>query len=306
MNIKKQAKRILLNLLSKRMYRLITNGATLVPAYYKSHIEEAERLRDCILESSPEKSILLARKYGHILDKGLQNPHVEAGHSRECYENARNLISELKNTRYANDPTTAWVEEKLNEYEYLQAHGTLPELERSPSYHPNVRFEDLAMLIKGRRTNRRFKQQPVDPNMAAELIDLMNWAPSSCNKQPIKVFYTLNSNDVHECMLCCAGATGFSDYVPSFFAMTADVRGYEWPSEMMLPYIDVALGTQNFFLAATSLGLSGSILSWAQKTGQQEAKLRELLNIPSPYQIIMCGVLGYSEFDSPIPTRKLL
>ena len=38
---------------------------------------------------------------------------------------------------------------------------------------------------------------------------------------------------------------------------------------MYLPFVDVSLGAQNIFLAAETFGLSGTILSWAQKNIQE-------------------------------------
>lgn len=126
----------------------------------------------------------------------------------------------------------------------------------------------------------------------------------TCNKQPIQLFVTNDPIWAKECLMCCKGGTGFSDFVPTFWAFTANCRGYVWPSEMYLPFVDVSLGAQNIFLAAETFGLSGTILSWAQKNIQENLQLRKLLSIPDDCIIVFCAVIGYPLYRYQIPTRK--
>ena len=58
-------------LLPRKLYKLIANGAIIVPAYYKDIIADAETNFDLSLEDTDDKAILLMRKYAHIIDKGL-------------------------------------------------------------------------------------------------------------------------------------------------------------------------------------------------------------------------------------------
>ena len=127
---------------------------------------------------------------------------------------------------------------------------------------------------------------------------------NSCNKQPIRLFVANKPDLAKECLTCCKGGTGFSDYIPSFWVFAANVRGYVWPSEIYLPAIDTSLGAQNVFLAAHTLGISGTILSWEQKDAAEESKLRALLNIPQDYTIVFCAVMGYPEYGYVTPERK--
>ena len=89
-----------------------------------------------------------------------------------------------------------------------------------------------------------------------------------------------------------------------FWVFTANIRGYVWPSEIFLPSVDTCLGVQNIMLGATTLGLSATILSWAQKDKNEERKIRELLHIPVHHQIIICAVMGYADIVNQTPERK--
>ena len=134
--------------------------------------------------------------------------------------------------------------------------------------------------------------------------DIANWAANSCNKQPIRIFVANEQDLAKKCLSCCIGGTGFGENIPSFWCFTANVRGYVWPTEMYLPSVDTSLGAQNVFLAAQTMGITGTILSWGQHTKEDDIKLRKLLDIPEDYAIIFCAVMGYAEYGYLAPIRK--
>lgn len=300
--IKKNCANFLRHILPTKLYRLIANGAIVVPKYYKSILEEAEKNFGYTLEDTDDRTLLLMRKYAHILDKGLHRQDLQPGHSKTYYDLLLKSVNRLKNSQYSNDPTLLWAESKLRIYEEVQTGKSTPLKGTEPKL--NITFEDFQEIFKSRRSNRNFKTEVVPSYIIDKLKDAANWASSSCNKQPIEIYTTNNPGTAAECLRCCKGGTGFSEFIPSFWVFTANVRGYIWPSEMFLPYIDVSLGAQNVFLGATTFGLSGTILSWAQKSYEEEESLKKLLKIPDHHQIIFCAVIGYAKTCFQTPTRK--
>ncbi len=303
MSIKTSIGKIIKGLVPYRIYKLIANGAILVPSYYKTIIEDAEQNFDLSLEDSDEKALLLMRKYGHILDKGLHRKDATPGHSKDCYLLLQKEVKRLKDTKYSEDPTVIWAEEKLKVYESLQeGNGFEPLCGKKTSVE--ITFNQFQELAKARRSNRDFSFKEVSIDDILKLKNLANWASSSCNKQPIEMYVTNNPELAAQCLKCCKGGTGFSANIPSFWVFTADILGYVWPSEIYLPVVDTCLGVQNVMLGATTLGLSATILSWAQKSKEEEHELRRLLNIPNHNQIIICAVMGYANTEFKTPARK--
>lgn len=287
-----------------RWYKLLANGFIVVPKYYKDAIRELEQCFDLSLEDHINKDLMLIRKYGHIIDKGLHREDVAPGHSKAFYNELKILIKKIQRTEYADDPTVLWATEKLAKYESLQIapEQFTPLRKESPVSH--ISFEQIEQLIKERRSNRCFTDKPVTDDVVHKLKDVANWAANSCNKQPIRIFVANEQNLAKTCLECCAGGTGFGNIIPSFWCFTANVRGYVWPSEMYLPHIDTSLGAQNVFLAAQTLGITGTILTWGQHTEQDDKDLRRLLNIPNDYAIVFCAVMGYAEYGYLTPVRK--
>lgn len=295
---------ILKRIVPMRIYKLIANGAIIVPSYYKSVIEETERYFDLSLEDSDEKAFLLMRKYAHILDKGLHRKDATPGHSKGCYLALKSLLAKLNTTDYYNDPSFHWAEDKIAKYEKLQDNPTIFTPYRGTVYNSTIGFDELFELMRQRRSNRCFTEENVTDEDINKLKDVANWAASSCNKQPIRLFVTNDQELAKKCLECCAGGTGFGTNIPSFWVFTANIRGYVYPDEMFLPSIDTSLGAQNVFLAAQTMGLTGTILTWGQHTTTDDLTLRKLLNIPNDYSIIFCAVLGHAEFSYDTPVRK--
>ena len=105
-------------------------------------------------------------------------------------------------------------------------------------------------------------------------------------------------------MTHCIGGTGFSDYVPSFFCFGADIRSYQLPDEIFTVQIDTALAAQNCALAASSLGISMTMLNWASHSQHADAFIRNRLGIPGYVFIVLNAVAGYDgELRGKCPNR---
>ncbi|MBU4565436.1 MAG: nitroreductase family protein [Desulfarculus sp.] len=55
-----------------------------------------------------------------------------------------------------------------------------------PLEAPGLGPEQLAQLLKGRRSIRRYKEQPLEQSTIARLLDMARYAPSGHNVQPVK------------------------------------------------------------------------------------------------------------------------
>jgi nitroreductase len=298
-------KHLIIRILGRRRIEFLRSKPFFVNGKYRYIITDLEKYSDIIRKSygsDPSLSLLLVRKFGHILDKGLNRIDVEKGHGKAVAEDlSRNIAIAEKD--FSNDRTLKWAQEKLIRYNGLQFTGKL-ELPTEKETKINIHYSDLFQLIRHRRSNRSFDEKTIGSDIIEKLTETVNWAPSSCNKQPILIFATTNPIIAKKCLECCKGGTGFNDFIPSFVVLTADMRGYYLPEEAYLPYIDVALGAQNFFLAAETLSLSTCSLSWALKDQNDEMRLRKLLSIPDYAQIILNFALGFPSKVSEAPARK--
>lgn len=284
--------------------QFINSSPFLVDGRLKDHIFDLNyyvKMNDRSSQND-ERNKQLIRKYAHMIDKGLHNENVEAGHSKDVF---KKLVNLLNKTNYAQDPSMEWAKDKIEIYKTLQSKGKITPLGEGV-IKPQLEFSDIFNLIKSRRTNRVFLPKKVSEKVLIKLLEVVNYSSSSCNKQPIKLYVTNNPETALRCLKNCKGGTNYGHYIPVFISFCADMSAYILPNEMYLPSIDVSLGAQNIFLSAKSLGLSGSILSWAQKDRLEEKNIRKMLKIAKSDQIIFNAVLGYESKTYITPKRKPL
>jgi len=243
------------------------------------------------------------RQYAHIIDKGLQRPDFSKGRGIRAYDLAGEALSHIKSREALGDPCVKWASTKVNQYEQLQSEGHFsPPEEHVPTC---CAFEDLRDAIMTRRSIRNYLDAPVEADVIEAITDVLDWAPTSCHRQPGRVYATNKQDIVRQCVRLHAGAACFTDMdAPLFMVFCADMRLYSMPAELVMPYIDVALGVQNCLLVAHTLGLSLTPLTWGNRESWQECELRKLLDIPRHFQVVVSAVGGYPDRGVPVPTRK--
>lgn len=299
-------KKIIFKIISKKRIEFLRSNPFFTNGKFRDIIVDIQKyinINDKSIGNEPETSVLLSRKFAHIIDKGLHRPDVQAGHSKSIELALNENLNCINSNNYLKDESIIWAEEKHKLYLNLQESKSIAELAENPE-NPEINFDSFLKFIKNRRSNRQFSSDLVSDEILLKLAETINWAASSCNKQPNKIFITNNPNLASECLKQCKGGTGFSREIPCFVSFCVDMRGYYLPHEMYLPHIDASLGAQNFYLALQTFNLSGTSLSWALKDDKEERKLRELLNIPDYYQIIFNSVIGYASKNYITPSRK--
>ena len=291
--------------LPPRWIRTLRNPA-LLHSYYRDIAGDIEPILD--LQRSPEWMdddywAAMLRKYAHIIDKGLWACSFEKGHGQNYRDAAVEAYENIRSESVRNDPSVQWAVQKIEQYDQAQISGIACHGSISQEF-PASTYDDLAATISSRRSNRSFLTKPVDDQTLRKITAVAPWAPSSCNKQAIKIFVTNNSELAKECLATCKGGTCFSDYIPCFISFCADLRSYSMPEEAWLPQIDIGLAAQNSCLAAHTLGLSLCLLTWCQHTAQEEDELRRLLGLPRHHRIVLNGVVGFPASSVDTPVRK--
>ncbi|WP_077285851.1 nitroreductase family protein [Cognaticolwellia aestuarii] len=242
------------------------------------------------------------RKYGHMVDKGLQTFEREPGHSIVIALRLHELINLNKN----NCESVAWAKEILSLHRDLQE-GSLDS--NSYSEFPLINSkaigsEQLLTFLKERRTLRHFHH-----SMAPSIEDIYKilettvWAPSSCNRQTIVNFFTMNDALVAECTKQNKGATAISGK-HAFISVCYDTRSYHLPQESLTGMIDATLGFQNALLMVHSLGLGACVLNWSHSDVQENLRLRSLLDIPEYCEIAFNVIVGIPNGGAPTPGKK--
>lgn len=163
---------------------------------------------------------------------------------------------------------------------------------------------DIFQVFRDRRSIRRYKDTPVEPDKIRQVLDAARLAPSWKNLQCWR-FLVINDRVQQEALLAAfpednPGAKAIAT-APVVIVACAD------PSESGLEngieyYIaDTAIAFEHLCLAAHALGLGTCWMGWFD-----EATIKAALGIPDTIRVVGITPLGYPDQEPKARPRKAL
>jgi nitroreductase len=166
---------------------------------------------------------------------------------------------------------------------------------------------DMFDAIKGRRSVRKYKPDPISDQVISELIDAARWAPSWANLQCAR-YVVVKDKAVREKLLesmtpknPARDAVANAPVTVAFIGKI-DASGYKGgqPFDDKGWYMfDVGMAMQNFCLAAHAKGLGTVVVGAFDYKAAGKA-----LNVPEGYQVVAFTPLGYPDGEAKAPARK--
>jgi nitroreductase len=153
---------------------------------------------------------------------------------------------------------------------------------------------DVLEAIKGRRSIRKYTQEPVSGEQVAQILEAGRWAPSRGNSQAWKFIVLQNVQGLKD--LAEAIPTGkFLAQAPLGIAVAIDPKGSKHPEQ------EGAAAVQNMLLAAHALGLGAC---WISVHGTEcEERVRQLLQVPDEELLLSVVSIGHPA-ETPEKGRK--
>jgi len=158
---------------------------------------------------------------------------------------------------------------------------------------------DLFETIYGRRSIRRYTDQPIERAVLEKLLDAARWAPSSGNRNPWRFVVVTSAVQKQLLLRFTPGAGGLP---AAIIVICIEPKESDVKEGARLIYMaDAAIASQNIALAAHALGLGTCmVVSFAA------VALRTLLNLPD--EVFPCILLtaGHpAESPEPPPRRPI-
>lgn len=169
---------------------------------------------------------------------------------------------------------------------------------------------DLTDVIKGRRSIRKYKSDPVPEEVLQIVLEAVRWAPSWANSQCCELIVVKDPKVKSDL------ATALSKTNPSLSSMTEaplvlvlcgikGISGYYkgQPTTEKGDWLmfDTGLAMQNLCLAAHSLGLGTVVVG-----NFNHQKVAEILGDPQNIEVVAITPLGYRATEGSTPKRKEL
>jgi nitroreductase len=167
---------------------------------------------------------------------------------------------------------------------------------------------ELTDAIKGRRSIRKYKPDPVPEEALQKVMEAMRWAPSWANTQCWEVIVVKDSKAKSELI------TAIPETNPSFSSImeaplllilcgkkgvSGFYKGQPKTAKGDWLMFDVGLAMENLCLAAHALGLGTVIIG-----NFNHQKAEEILGIPQSIEVVAVTPLGYPTSVGNAPKRK--
>lgn len=156
---------------------------------------------------------------------------------------------------------------------------------------------DIYELIKGRRSIRSYKQEPVEKEKLDRILDAARFAPSAANMQPLH-FVVVQNAEIKQQLKTTYNAEWF--YTAPIIICVCSIPEKSWKRSDGKNYadIDATIAMDHLILAASAEGL-GTCWIAAFKVPQ----LKTILKLPYGVEPVAMTPLGYPQ-TIPEPTYR--
>jgi nitroreductase len=167
---------------------------------------------------------------------------------------------------------------------------------------------ELMEVIRGRRSIRKYKPDPVPEEIFQKIMEAVRWAPSWANTQCWEVIVVKNPKIKSEL------STALTKTNPALSSMTEaplvivlcgkkGVSGFKKGEAVTVKgdwlMFDTGIAMQTFCLTAYSLGLGTVVVGMFD-----HKKAEEILGLPQNAEVVAMTPLGYPAAESVAPRRK--
>lgn len=321
------------------LFNMATNGRIPARIFYAAVSSRFDREQRAFLLGrrrylddlqSTRSSQSLLRRNVHRIEKGLCMEPRRPVFAREYVEETVNAYLARRQCAEHVDKELIWADSVLNRYfecveiddprvdRASRAFRELSRLERPAAeqdgYEPTMRpagtrpLVDLASfraLAKHRQSVRRFQSTSVPRDLLQEVIDTALLSPSACNRQPY-VFRVFDEPEwVQAVSRVPMGVAGYEEQIPTIIVVVGQMRNFFDERDRHLIYIDGALASMTFMLAAESAGLATCPINWPD-IESKERELSALIGLEPDERPVMLIAVGYPHPDAMVPasTKK--
>lgn len=247
---------------------------------------------------TPDKQYLLTtiKKNSHQVEKLIFFPENHLGEKKKNlnYFVLKNSLAEWSKRGYEETEPIKWARKVLEDYENY-----------FPEMCPNCRIiveaknntqitpKALLSLLKSRKSRRFYSNKLLNENQKNLLVESANLAPTSCNRQTLRIIFIENPDLKKYVAEKVPGGKIFFNNAPTIMLVIVDKRDYRYPDGIFTPFQDSAAAIQNILIMAETMNLAccwGSLTSFGDLI--DDSDFRRKFNIPEYFLITGSIAIG--------------
>ena len=179
-----------------------------------------------------------------------------------------------------------------------------------------VNVADMEALLKNRRSVRVYKNKPVEREHMEHLLDMLSWAPTAKNLQPVHWLLVDDKEKIQELARMTIQWFKIAGVFPE--AIEAWKAGQDMilrsapmlaiahaANDALRPEVDCTIAATSLELAATSYGIGGFWTGYLMRASNHYEPISEYLNLPEKHAVYAALALGYPKLKyHRIPRRQ--
>jgi nitroreductase len=212
-------------------------------------------------------------------------------------------ISFHSNLNFALNPEIIHIIEKTASN--MGCFGCLKQLHYTREGFTKANSAPFDEFSQSRHSVRNYSQEKIPLEELISAVTIAQNAPSSCNRQPVRVYIITNVDLIKEILKLQGGTRGFGDLATALFVVTSNVSLFQDLMERWQPTLNAGFFGMSLLYALHFKKIGACTLNWSEDKRKDQA-LRKLLNIPEFEHIhflISCGYLP-DEFDIAASKRN--
>lgn len=261
----------------------------------------------------------LTIKY-HVLEKGLTMPGTRLGFGVKAVHELIDLLKRYNSLGYSRSRIEFMQSIRVineyfmfhkkhdyelpasltNEWHQIKEATLIKDCSHQMQYTASEFFNNsdsgFASFAMSRHSVRNYKEQEVSDDVITECVRIAQSAPSSCNRQPIKIYAIKKKEIILKALSLQTGNRGFGDLSSVVFVITSNLEYFHNLQERNDPSLNAGMFSMTFLLALHHFKLGACSLNWSA-TLERDAALRKALGIPSNEMIHMLISCGYPPDD---------
>lgn len=166
-------------------------------------------------------------------------------------------------------------------------------------------YADFKEFSNSRKSIRNYTGETIPMKTIESIVDLAKNAPSVCNRQASKIYYTENKEKIDQFFKLQGGFNGYYQDVKQLFFVTVDRSYFYTVGERYQFYIDGGLILMNLLYAIHYHGVGACPANWGMPI-EKDFVAAKIFNIPESEKIICLVPIGVlkEEFKSTLSWRK--
>lgn len=226
---------------------------------------------------------------------------------KKCFEYdvAMSILDEYIKTRQYKSEKIASIKSRFDELQRLYGYNKIPSGVEYVSRgailcNENMNFEKF---VHGRHDIRKTTKDKIKEEWILKAIKIASMAPSACNRQPWRVYYSMDDKKNRDLGGIVSGNRTFMDDMKYYCAIVLDHKYFaNRVDEFRQIYLNAGIFIAYFVLALHYLGIGSCIMQFTGLVEDADVKSRAILKLSDTEQVM--AVIGYGKYPKKVKCSK--